>query len=105
MLSFFSSYPTIPVVHTLPYTTLFRSIIFIISQKVSNTRLLVMSMSTTKSIFCYFFMSHSFNYIWTSHKRSEEHTSELQSLTNLVCRLLLEKKKELWQDASRTCRL
>src|SRR5438093_284007 len=28
------------------------------------------------------------------HKlRSEEHTSELQSLTNLVCRLLLEKKK------------
>src|SRR5437016_9271781 len=26
--------------------------------------------------------------------RSEEHTSELQSLTNLVCRLLLEKKKE-----------
>src|SRR5258706_12015843 len=28
-------------------------------------------------------------------KRSEEHTSELQSLTNLVCRLLLEKKKKL----------
>src|SRR5258706_7136161 len=26
-------------------------------------------------------------------QRSEEHTSELQSLTNLVCRLLLEKKK------------
>src|SRR5438093_8450803 len=26
-------------------------------------------------------------------ERSEEHTSELQSLTNLVCRLLLEKKK------------
>src|SRR5258706_5527611 len=26
--------------------------------------------------------------------RSEEHTSELQSLTNLVCRLLLEKRKE-----------
>src|SRR5262249_56671485 len=31
--------------------------------------------------------------------RSEEHTSELQSLTNLVCRLLLEKKKyELLED-------
>ena len=29
---------------------------------------------------------------WTV--RSEEHTSELQSLTNLVCRLLLEKKKQ-----------
>src|SRR5437016_9539944 len=30
-----------------------------------------------------------------SIKRSEEHTSELQSLTNLVCRLLLEKKKKI----------
>ena len=38
---------------------------------------------------------------WSQHdlakainaSRSEEHTSELQSLTNLVCRLLLEKKK------------
>src|SRR5438046_7166143 len=29
----------------------------------------------------------------TADYRSEEHTSELQSLTNLVCRLLLEKKK------------
>src|SRR5438093_6791954 len=29
----------------------------------------------------------------SSCRRSEEHTSELQSLTNLVCRLLLEKKK------------
>src|SRR5437016_11392295 len=29
---------------------------------------------------------------WTTERRSEEHTSELQSLTNLVCRLLLEKK-------------
>src|SRR5258706_11334373 len=29
-----------------------------------------------------------------NHRRSEEHTSELQSLTNLVCRLLLEKKKK-----------
>src|SRR5438093_12809679 len=29
-----------------------------------------------------------------AHGRSEEHTSELQSLTNLVCRLLLEKKKK-----------
>src|SRR5437016_7447215 len=29
----------------------------------------------------------------TAPPRSEEHTSELQSLTNLVCRLLLEKKK------------
>src|SRR5438046_3869904 len=44
--------------------------------------------------------------------RSEEHTSELQSLTNLVCRLLLEKKKNeqrTWfrgrplQPRDRTC--
>src|SRR2546425_7648052 len=31
--------------------------------------------------------------------RSEEHTSELQSLAYLVCRLLLEKKKKTKQDA------
>src|SRR2546430_9403916 len=30
--------------------------------------------------------------------RSEEHTSELQSQSNLVCRLLLEKKKQLNQQ-------
>src|SRR5262245_65363798 len=29
-----------------------------------------------------------------AHRRSEEHTSELQSLRHLVCRLLLEKKKQ-----------
>src|SRR5438093_9089685 len=32
--------------------------------------------------------------------RSEEHTSELQSLTNLVCRLLLEKKKKKQKDTA-----
>src|SRR2546427_947045 len=30
----------------------------------------------------------------TTRQRSEEHTSELQSQSNLVCRLLLEKKKK-----------
>src|SRR5690606_41647724 len=30
------------------------------------------------------------------HQRSEEHTSELQSRENLVCRLLLEKKTTTW---------
>src|SRR5262249_58277344 len=34
--------------------------------------------------------------------RSEEHTSELQSLTNLVCRLLLEKKKTERRNRSPT---
>src|SRR5256886_7588155 len=44
---------------------------------------------------------HSFFFLFPSHIkprlhiniRSEEHTSELQSQSNLVCRLLLEKKK------------
>src|SRR2546427_5304145 len=31
-------------------------------------------------------------------RRSEEHTSELQSQSNLVCRLLLEKKKKTHKD-------
>src|SRR5207253_10750245 len=31
---------------------------------------------------------------WSSGRRSEEHTSELQSRGHLVCRLLLEKKKD-----------
>src|SRR2546422_4246203 len=30
---------------------------------------------------------------WSTERRSEEHTSELQSRLHLVCRLLLEKKK------------
>src|SRR2546430_13101573 len=35
----------------------------------------------------------------TLDDRSEEHTSELQSQSNLVCRLLLEKKKRLYLRA------
>src|SRR5256885_8011231 len=35
--------------------------------------------------------------------RSEEHTSELQSPCNLVCRLLLEKKKNTHDSNSATC--
>src|SRR5438034_4625115 len=36
-----------------------------------------------------------------SHDRSEEHTSELQSHSDLVCRLLLEKKKNNNKDTER----
>src|SRR5256886_12456379 len=40
---------------------------------------------------------------WESAFRSEEHTSELQSQSNLVCRLLLEKKKKTQlQDVTST---
>src|SRR2546430_12839942 len=35
-----------------------------------------------------------------TEERSEEHTSELQSQSNLVCRLLLEKKKAILDDTS-----
>src|SRR5262245_62999715 len=37
-------------------------------------------------------------------RRSEEHTSELQSLRHLVCRLLLEKKKKKQNGATKTRR-
>ena len=47
----------------------------------------------------YFFTVHSENYFEyiknKSPKRSEEHTSELQSQAYLVCRLLLEKKNNM----------
>src|SRR5688572_32443327 len=41
------------------------------------------------------------------YRRSEEHTSELQSQSNLVCRLLLEKKKKIiiWSNACTRTRL
>src|SRR5438093_5501567 len=55
-----------------PYTTLFRSIAACTS--------------------CSFITAYTVLVEWP-FSRSEEHTSELQSLTNLVCRLLLEKKK------------
>src|SRR5438874_6260056 len=42
-------------------------------------------------------MMNRLNMIWlrTDSMRSEEHTSELQSRRDLVCRLLLEKKKQI----------
>src|SRR2546427_4139037 len=36
-------------------------------------------------------------------RRSEEHTSELQSQSNLVCRLLLEKKKNYMRSSRELC--
>src|SRR2546430_9001758 len=43
-------------------------------------------------------MSHWNSICIANSRRSEEHTSELQSQSNLVCRLLLEKKKIHWDD-------
>src|SRR5258708_20133597 len=68
-----------------PYTTLFRSFP---ANRVINRE------------FCDFgrfgdnFLAESQCAAVTSRKRSEEHTSELQSPDHLVCRLLLEKKKK-----------
>src|SRR3712207_7500746 len=63
-----------------PYTTLFRSVIYTCERahthKLSHYTLSVKNSNNIKV-----------------HKRSEEHTSELQSRQYLVCRLLLEKKK------------
>src|SRR5438270_9611754 len=58
-----------------PYTTLFRSLF-------SNRTRPVRGHSSAK------------NKRRKGNSRSEEHTSELQSQSNLVCRLLLEKKKQ-----------
>src|SRR2546430_8509034 len=41
-----------------------------------------------------FIRVHSCSFVVSPQSRSEEHTSELQSQSNLVCRLLLEKKKK-----------
>src|SRR5437016_13448821 len=65
-----------------PYTTLFRSH--------AGPEVGVASTKAFTSQVC----------VLTLLARSEEHTSELQSLTNLVCRLLLEKKKKKRQRTS-----
>src|SRR2546426_6662958 len=70
-----------------PYTTLFRSIDFCGTKTLREaTREQVEN-----------FVAHLADW---AEKRSEEHTSELQSPCNLVCRLLLEKKKRK-RDTSR----
>src|SRR5258706_3436276 len=68
-----------------PYTTLFRSALIICSRGRFCTSI---DMSRIRQGATPMMISMIFD-----SSRSEEHTSELQSLTNLVCRLLLEKKK------------
>src|SRR2546429_4919579 len=48
------------------------------------------------------FLNTGFIRIAANHRRSEEHTSELQSRLHLVCRLLLEKKKNVILDRHST---
>src|SRR3989442_11326366 len=79
-----------------PYTTLFRSV----NVEEVQGEGLVGLMGEQVTLFC-------LNYIYTGKlvgvndsfvKRSEEHTSELQSRPHLVCRLLLEKKKKISKE-------
>src|SRR2546423_6565578 len=69
-----------------PYTTLFRSAL-----KVSLGRYLGNAGAGQPQAFAP--ITTSVNSVTRTWVRSEEHTSELQSLAYLVCRLLLEKKK------------
>src|SRR2546429_2502522 len=64
-----------------PYTTLFRSL-YIVREIVPQLAKFAPTLGANLPDFR----------IW--QKRSEEHTSELQSRLHLVCRLLLEKKKK-----------
>src|SRR2546429_6900571 len=86
-----------------PYTTLFRSR----SQRVHYPR---SSRSELEGTQCERLTLHAIDQFGSGalrpHKRSEEHTSELQSRLHLVCRLLLEKKKNhhIQQSARRDIR-
>src|SRR2546425_8047683 len=68
-----------------PYTTLFRSQQGRRNQSKGNI--------PARHLRLTFFVSRKHGSLETRYLRSEEHTSELQSLAYLVCRLLLEKKK------------
>src|SRR2546425_4746685 len=70
-----------------PYTTLFRSLLDL-SDVLQLVRDPVQHLTSQVEV------SHLPAPVHHRHLRSEEHTSELQSLAYLVCRLLLEKKKK-----------
>src|SRR3712207_7183104 len=71
-----------------PYTTLFRSIRALIAGRGRLWRSQNSRKASSSSLRVKALVS------WWRTRRSEEHTSELQSRQYLVCRLLLEKKKK-----------
>src|SRR5258706_9120753 len=81
-----------------PYTTLFRSrcvsAVFTLKPNCTATSLLLLPSASSCTISLWRGVSRVLGDSVGGFSRSEEHTSELQSLTNLVCRLLLEKKKK-----------
>src|SRR5260370_29755506 len=90
-----------------PYTTLFRSNHYkelsAGYRKTTNNRMELLAAITGLEAINKLdsFQSGDCSKQFHSVIRSEEHTSELQSHLNLVCRLLLEKKKPLTLAASR----
>src|SRR3989441_9464232 len=75
-----------------PYTTLFRSAVWLGAGKSLATHGLVLGI-TLYDLFKTSLTIFGIIGLLMLTARSEEHTSELQSLAYLVCRLLLEKKK------------
>src|SRR2546426_3564606 len=79
-----------------PYTTLFRS--FAVSSAFCLVSGVIVSCSSRSNVSLPLLIAWPIFRLWHNRKlvksRSEEHTSELQSPCNLVCRLLLEKKKK-----------
>src|SRR5437588_4877847 len=78
-----------------PYTTLFRSL-SLTSISWLGYLLLENRFTGRLKLFATMPLAAS-SYVFGVLIRSEEHTSELQSHSDLVCRLLLEKKKETQQ--------
>src|SRR5256885_3600437 len=77
-----------------PYTTLFRSLSQAYGMFIAVLGgAAVLSLLLTR-FWRGFLVIGGQNRVSKSERRSEEHTSELQSPCNLVCRLLLEKKKK-----------
>src|SRR5205807_10590726 len=74
-----------------PYTTLFRSLLDCKAAAVLNAEVRSQNAEVRDSS-CFFALLRLKTFL---PQRSEEHTSELQSPCNLVCRLLLEKKKQM----------
>src|SRR5690348_17467111 len=87
-----------------PYTTLFRSACFNspLGPFTVITFSLLTATVTPAGIFIGFFPIRDIKVYFLGFKRSEEHTSELQSPVHLVCRLLLEKKKKKFIRYSNT---
>src|SRR2546427_8503273 len=77
-----------------PYTTLFRSAHYFRRKAVLSGGPIEISLESTAkcNLYCPMCPRHIYTFD-NENMRSEEHTSELQSQSNLVCRLLLEKKK------------